>query len=100
MYHSYSDDSLLRTIGTPSHFPSLVTYVNWNENHIHKTSGEFAWEESNFLTCLAANQSYFLSYLALLNIGFSSLNLYCYLDTVTRLQERVQKTFIQNIFHK
>ena len=77
-------------LGTPSHFPPLVTYVNWNENHIHKTSGEFAWEESNFLTCLAANQSYFLSYLAFLNIVFSSLNLYCYLDTVTRLQKRAK----------
>ena len=32
------------------------------------------WEESNFLTCLAANQSYFLSYLAYLNIGVSSSN--------------------------
>lgn len=31
------------------------------------------WEESNFLTCLAANQSYLLSYLAFLNIGISSL---------------------------
>ena len=30
------------------------------------------WEESNFLTCLAANQSYFLSYLAFPNIGVSS----------------------------
>ena len=77
-------------LGTPSHFLPLVTYVNWNENHIRKTSGEFAWEESNFLTCLAANQSYFLSYLAFLNIVFSSLNLYCYLDTVTRLQKRAK----------
>ena len=72
-------------LGTPSHFPPLVTYVNWNENHIHKTSGEFAWDESNFLTCLAANQSYFLSYLAFLNIVFLLL-----LDTETRLQERAK----------
>ena len=59
---------------------------------------EYSWEESNFLTCLAANQSYFLSYLAFLNIGVSSLHFIVIWIKEHALHARAKKTFIQNIF--